>query len=109
MMIKCVVRVETEVKYDNEDGEECNRYLHVVIDVPGIIRSGDRLRLPTPRDYDLQEFEVRFSSIVGDVLVATGETQNHFMDQEMHDDLLRIGYTIEKPSILIEAEESLLR
>ena len=108
-MIKCVVRVETEVKYINEDDEECNRYLHVVIDVPGILRSGDRMHLPSPRGYGLQDFKVRFSSIVGDVLLLSGETQNHFMDQEMHDDLLRIGYTVEKPAILLAAEESLLR
>ena len=111
-MIKAVVGVETEVKWVNEDDEELNRYLYIVIDVPGILRHGDRITLPTPLDYDidfLQDFKVRFCSIVGELLLVYGETQNHYMDQEMHDDLLRIGYTVEKPDILLAAQKALLR
>ena len=111
-MIKAVVGVETEVKWVNEDDEELNRYLYIVIDVPGILRHGDRITLPTPLDYDidfLQDFKVRFCSIVGELLLVYGKTQNHYMDQEIHDDLLRIGYAVEKPAILLAAQKSLLR
>ena len=111
-MIKAVVGVDTQVKWTNEDGDEVNRFLYVVVDVPGILRPGDRLCLPTPRHYEaelLQEFKVEFCLIVGDVLLVRGKTQNHYMDQLVHDELLQIGYSIELPSILLKAKEALLR
>lgn len=111
-MIKAVVGVETMVKWTNADDEELNRYLYIVIDVPGILRRGDRIKLPSPREFEidfLQDFEVQWCSIVGDLLLVYGETMNHYMDKEIHDLLLSIGYTIEKPAILLAAEESLLR
>ena len=110
--MKAVVGVKTLVKWIDEDGDELNRYLYVVIDVPGILRRDDRLFLPTPRDWGvdfLQEFKVKFCSVVGELLLVHGETMNHHMHQEVYDDLLRIGYTVEKPSILLDAQQSLLR
>ena len=111
-MMKAVVGVQTQIKWINEDDEELDRYLYVVIDVPGILRRNDRLSIPTPRDYNidfLQDFKVEFCSIVGELMLVYGETQNHYMGQEVYDDLLRIGYTVEKPSILVEAQQALLR
>lgn len=108
-MITVVVRLKTQVEFVDEYGDEVNRSLYTVVDVAEVPGKGDQVFLPTPTGYGLQEFRVNFVYFVAGIVLLSGEVMNHYMDQEIYDDLLRIGYKIEKPSILIAAEESLFR
>ena len=106
--MKVFCRVKTNVTYIDEDGDELDRHLYVSADVLSIPHAGDRVYLPTPKGYEVQEFKVRIVLFVVDLVLLIGETQNHYMNQEIFDDLVSIGYSEDKPKALQEAESSLL-
>ena len=89
--MRAIIRIATEVDAKEED-ETYKKELWHAIPIAGVPHVGDFVFLPTPSGYGTLEFRVKSVSFLQNHVVLAGGLWNHFLDQEMYDDMIEIGY-----------------
>lgn len=111
IMIKVVVGLVTDLKYINEDGEECEKWVYLKLESPIVPMPGPlSLLLPSPGEFVWEPIEARieYVKIVGAMVYVRATADNLVIDEDAVQALLKIGYSEEPPEEYLQMKLALM-
>ena len=110
-MIAVVVGLVTDLKYTNEDGEECEKWVYLKLEAPIVPMPGPiSLLLPSPDEFvwDPIEARIEYVTIAGAMVYVRATADNLVIDEDAVQALLKIGYSEEPPEENLKIKLSLM-
>lgn len=111
-MIEIVVGLIADFKELDEEGQQCEKWLYLLVQSPAIPipRSGFSLLLPAPEEFAFEPIEARveYATIAGPMVHVRATSDNLVIDEAVAEALLKIGYSEQLPEKYLRLQSSMV-